>query len=317
MADRRAGDSPNRAIRQKTLKNAIHCSGVSLHHGTRVAMTLHPAPADGGIRFRRSDIADGNPIIPAVWRNVCETPLCTTLANEDGVTVTTVEHLMAALAGCGIDNLEIELRGPEVPVMDGSAWPFVFLVECAGTVEQDAPRRGIRVLKPVAVGEDDRTASLAPGAGLSVSFEIDYPGTAIARQSWSAQLANGAFKSEISRARTFGFLDEIDALRAAGLARGASLDNAIVVKGQTVLNEGGLRYPDEFVRHKVLDSIGDLYLAGGPLIGHFRGCRSGHRMNHQLLRALFGDPTAWAPSSLQPTDFVAEAPPRPDLAASA
>jgi UDP-3-O-[3-hydroxymyristoyl] N-acetylglucosamine deacetylase len=280
-------------------------------------MTLHPAPADSGIRFRRSDICSNNPIIPASWRNVRETSLCTTLENEDGVSVTTVEHLMAALAGCGIDNLEIELRGPEVPVMDGSAWPFVFLVECAGTVEQAAPRRGIRVLKPVTIGDGDRMAALEPGDGLSLSFEIDYPGTAIARQSWSVQLADGTFKSDISRARTFGFLDEVDALRAAGLARGASLDNAVVVKGRTVLNEGGLRYADEFVRHKVLDSIGDLYLAGGPILGHFHGCRSGHRMNHQLVRALLDDSSAWTPSPLYASDFVAEAPPRPDLAATA
>jgi UDP-3-O-[3-hydroxymyristoyl] N-acetylglucosamine deacetylase len=190
-------------------------------------------------------------------------------------------------------------------------------VECAGTVEQAAPRRGIRVLKPVTIGDGDRMATLEPGEGLSLSFEIDYPGTAIARQRWSVQLADGTFKSDISRARTFGFLDEVDALRAAGLARGASLDNAVVVKGRTVLNEGGLRYADEFVRHKVLDSIGDLYLAGGPILGRFHGCRSGHRMNHQLVRALLDDSSAWTPSPLYASDFVAEAPPRPDLAATA
>jgi len=317
MAERHASDSPGGPIRQKTLKNAIHCSGVSLHHGVRVPMILRPAPADSGIRFRRSDAGRNDPVVPAIWRNVRESSLCTALANGDGVAVTTVEHLMAALAGCGIDNIEIELAGPEVPVMDGSAWPFVFLVECAGTVEQDAPRRAIRVLKPVSVGDSDRRASLEPGSGLAISFEIDYPGTIIAQQSCSVQLADGTFKADISRARTFGFLDEVDALRAAGLARGASLDNVIVVKGNAVLNEGGLRYPDEFVRHKVLDSIGDLYLASGPIIGHFRGCRSGHRMNHQLLRALFEDPTAWEPSPLYATDFVAEAPARTEFAATA
>lgn len=317
MAERRAGDGPSGAIRQKTLKNPIHCSGVSLHHGVRVSMTLHPAAADSGIRFRRTDVSKVDAVVPAIWRNVRETSLCTMLANDAGVSISTVEHLLAALAGCGIDNIEVELSGPEVPAMDGSAWPFVFLVECAGTVDQDAPRRGVRVLKPVSVGDNERRASLEPGNGLAISFEIDYPGTVIARQSWSVQLADGTFKADISRARTFGFLDEVDALRAAGLARGASLDNVIVVKGNAVLNEGGLRYPDEFVRHKVLDSIGDLYLAGGPVIGRFRGCRSGHRLNHRLLRALFEDPSAWAPSPLQAGDFVAEAPARTELAASA
>ena len=304
MADARADDGPIKSLRQKTLKNSIHCSGISLHHGVRVAMTLHPAPADSGVRFRRADVADRSSMIRASWRSLKESTLCTTLANEDGVSVATVEHLLAALAGCGIDNLVVELHGPEVPIMDGSAGPFVFLIECAGTVEQDALKRGIRVLKRVEVGDERRSASLAPGPGFAVSVEIDYPSAAIACQRCSVRLAHETFKSDISRARTYGFVDDIDALRAAGLARGASPNNAIVIKGDQVLNEGGLRYRDEFVRHKVLDAIGDLYLAGGPLIGQFDGRRSGHRMTHRLLQALFADDGAWTYGPVEELDFL-------------
>lgn len=302
------------AVRQRTFKNAIHCSGITLHHGANVSMTLHPAPAGTGVRFRRSDIRGGDNVIPASWRNVAGTTMCTTLANADGASVATVEHLLAALSGCGIDNLLVELDGPEVPIMDGSAWPFVFLAECAGTVEQEAPRRAVRILKPVQVGDGERSARLEPGDGFSLSFEIAYEDAEIAPQTRVVRLANGSFKSEVSRARTFGFLREVDSLRAAGLARGASLDNAIVVGSRGVMNEGGLRYEDEFVRHKILDSIGDLYLAGGPILGHFHGSRSGHKLNHRLLRALFADPTAWEPADqretvpLQPAATAAEEP---------
>jgi UDP-3-O-[3-hydroxymyristoyl] N-acetylglucosamine deacetylase len=273
---------------QKTLKSAIHCKGVGLHSGAKVAMRLRPAAPDTGIVFRR-DGAD----IPALWSNVVDSTLNTTLSNGEGVTVGTVEHLLAALAGCEVDNAVIELDGPEVPIMDGSAEPFVFLIDCAGLLEQDAPRRAIKVLRPVSITEGSKTASLLPQDGFSMTVEIDFASRAISRQDIDLVLDAATFKSEIARARTFGFLHEVDRMRAAGLARGGSLENAVVVSGDTVLNEGGLRFADEFVRHKVLDAIGDLALAGAPIIGHFRGVRSGHALNRRVLETLFASPDSW------------------------
>ena len=278
--------------RQTTLKNAIHCSGTAIHHGGHVTMAMLPAPAGHGIVFRRTDIAGRGVSIPADWRHVAEMPMCTALEAE-GVQVATVEHLMAALSGCGIDNLAIEINGPELPIMDGSAWPFVFLIECAGISELDAPQRFLKILSHVSIGAGGRSVALIPGEGFSLRFEVDYESGAIARQNGEIELVDGAFKNELSRARTFGFLHEVDALRAAGLARGASLDNSIVVTGDGVLNEGGLRFPDEFVRHKMLDALGDLYLAGAPILGRFEGRCSGHKLNHRLLRALFQRREAW------------------------
>jgi UDP-3-O-[3-hydroxymyristoyl] N-acetylglucosamine deacetylase len=281
---------------QKTLKSAIHCRGVALHSGRRVGMTLHPAAPDTGIVFRRSDRAGAE--ISASWRNAVEQRLCTRLDDGEGLSVATIEHLMAALNGLEVDNALIELDGPEVPVMDGSAAPFVFLIECAGVVEQDAPRHAIKVLKPVTVGEAGKSASLTPDDGFSMSFAIDFASDAISRQDISIAVDPDTFKSDISRARTFGFLHELDQMRAAGLARGGSLDNAVVISGHQVLNSEGLRYVDEFVRHKVLDALGDLYLAGAPIIGHFRGVRSGHALNRRLLAALFADDAAWCRTTL-------------------
>jgi UDP-3-O-[3-hydroxymyristoyl] N-acetylglucosamine deacetylase len=282
---------------QKTLKAAIHCRGVALHSGGRVGMSLHPAAPNTGIVFRRTDLAGAE--LRADWRNSVEQPLCTKLEDGKDFSVATIEHLMAALAGLEIDNVLIEIDGPEVPVMDGSAAPFVFLIECAGTLEQEAPRRAIKVLKPVNVGEDGKSASLAPDDGFSMSFAIDFASGAINRQDITIALDPESFKVDISRARTFGFLHEVDQMRAAGLARGGSLENAVVIQGDRVLNREGLRYVDEFVRHKVLDALGDLYLAGAPLIGHFRGVRSGHALNRRLLEALFADPSAWCFIDLQ------------------
>lgn len=256
-------------------------------------MTLKPSDPDTGIVFKRTDIAGKGADIPARWDRVVDTRMCTVLGNDDGVTIGTVEHLMAALAGCRIDNVEIEINGPEVPVMDGSASPFVFLIECAGVAEQDAPRRAIRILKPVSVEDGERRATLSPSAGSSLAFEINFENTAVNRQSMTVALGNGTFKKELARARTFGFLHEVEALWAMGLARGGSLENAVVVSGNKVLNEEGLRYEDEFVRHKVLDAVGDLYLAGASVIGHFEGTCSGHAHTNQLLRALMADPEAW------------------------
>lgn len=263
-------------------------------------MTLHPAAADTGIVFRQTG---SRAEIRANWANTTESPLCTVLSNGEGIRIGTIEHLMAALAGTAIDNAVVELDGPEVPIMDGSAAPFLFLIECAGTVAQDMPRRAIKVLKPVSVGEDGATAALSPDHGFSMSFEIDFDNPLIRRQDITLLFDAETFKTELSRARTFGLLDEVDRLRAAGFVRGGSLDNAVVVGRDHVLNIGGLRYADEFVRHKLLDAFGDLYLAGGPLVGCFRGVRSGHAHTKRLLAALFADNDAWCCTTLsRPVD---------------
>jgi UDP-3-O-[3-hydroxymyristoyl] N-acetylglucosamine deacetylase len=258
-------------------------------------MTLHPAPANTGIVFRRTGSAAE---IPAKWANTVESPLCTMLADGAGNRIGTVEHVMAALAGAEIDNAIVELDGSEVPIMDGSAAPFLFLIECAGIVEQDAARRAIKVLKPVRIVEDGASAALFPDDGFTMSFEIDFENPLIRRQDIRLVFDAETFKTELSRARTFGLLDDVKRLRAAGFVRGGSLDNAVVVGRDHVLNVGGLRYGDEFVRHKLLDAFGDLYLAGGPLIGSFRGVRSGHGHTRQLLAALFADDDAWCRATL-------------------
>jgi len=305
---------------QQTLKGPINCSGIDLHSGERVNMTLLPADADSGIVFVRTDLVGaGRPAaeatVRASWDRVADTRLCTVIANAHGVSVGTVEHLMSALRGCGIDNLTVELDGPEVPIMDGSAAPFVFLVECAGVVQQELPRKVLRILKEVAVVEGDKRAVLTPAAVPGFSFEIDFDNAVVRRQEGHVRLSRASFKSEVARARTFGFLHEVDMMRRAGLARGGSLDNAIVISGDRVMNEGGLRFKDEFVRHKILDAVGDLYLAGAPILGHYTGIRAGHALNNRLLRTLFADASAWRleelPASV-PADWE-----RPRLAASA
>jgi UDP-3-O-[3-hydroxymyristoyl] N-acetylglucosamine deacetylase len=256
-------------------------------------LTIGPAAVDSGIRFKRVDPAGMGAVIPARWDHVVDTRLCTVIGNGDGVVVSTVEHLMAAFAGLGIDNAMIEIDGPEVPIMDGSAEAFVFLIECAGIVEQTAPRKRIRILKSISVGDERANATLVPAPFASLDFALDFPNPAIGKQEKSVRLAEDAFKRELSRARTFGFAEEVELLRKAGLARGGSLDNAIVIGADRVLNREGLRYGDEFVRHKLLDAMGDLYLAGAAIEGRFLGARSGHALNNQLLRALFDDPDAW------------------------
>jgi len=296
------------AALQRTLKTVTQCSGVALHSGAQATMTLHPAPAGTGIVFRRSDL--GGAEIPASWRNVVDAPMCTALVDRSGTRVATVEHLLAAFAGCGVDNAIVEVDGPELPIMDGSAAPFVFLIDCTGTLAQDAPRRAIRILRPVEVVDSGRATRLLPGEGFTITVEIDYPTPPILSQRYTVTLDR--FRSEIARARTYGFLHEVESLHAAGLARGASLLNAVVVSGEAVVNEEGLRYSDEFVRHKALDAIGDLYLAGAPIIGRFEGIRSGHRMNHRLLAALFAAPDAWR---WDPAESAAEAP-RPRVSAA-
>ena len=280
------------ARRQRTLLRTVNCVGVGLHSGRDLTLTLKPAAAGTGIVFRRVDL-DGAPEIQARFDNVVDATMCTTLGTDNGVRVGTVEHLMAAFAGCHVDNAIVEVDGPEVPVMDGSAAPFVFLIECAGTVEQDSRGTVIEILKPVRVELDGKSAELVPSDTFTVAFEIDFASGAIAHQSIELELVNGTFNKEVSRARTFGFAEEVEKLRAAGLARGGSLDNAVVVEGDKILNADGLRYRDEFVRHKVLDAVGDLKLAGGEIQGAYRGARAGHQLTNLLLRALFADPTAY------------------------
>ena len=253
-------------------------------------MTLRPAPADSGIIFRRADLGAE---IRASWMSAKESALSTVLSHGEGMQIGTIEHLMAAFAGSGIDNAVVELDGPEVPIMDGSAAPFVSLIERAGIVVQDAARRAFKVLKPVEITENGASAALLPEHGFSMSFEIDFDNPLIRRQDISLALDPETFKAELAPARTFGWLDDWPRLKAAGLARGGSLDNAVVISGDRVLNDGGLRFADEFVRHKLLDALGDLYLAGGPIIGHFRGVRSGHALTRRLLAALFADRDAW------------------------
>jgi len=281
-------------MRQKTLKSSIHCSGIGLHSGAKISMALHPAECNTGITFRRTDVTEEASEILALHSNVGDTRLCTTLTNERGVSVATVEHLLAALAGCEIDNAVVELDGPEVPIMDGSSEPFVFLIECAGIVEQESPRMAIEVLKTVTARIGDAVAMIEPSPKFSIQLGINFDNPLIGEQELGIHVTSDIFKSEICRARTFGFIEDVQALRKAGMVQGGSLDNAIVVSGDEILNDGGLRYDDEFVRHKVLDCIGDLYLAGGQLIGRFTGHRAGHQVNNLLLRNLFEDREAWS-----------------------
>lgn len=279
---------------QQTLNTTIHCAGVGLHSGRRVRMTLRPAPVDHGICFIRTDVPADRAAIQARWDLVSDTRLCTLLKNEQGTTIGTIEHLMAAFRGLGIDNALVEVDAPELPIMDGSSAEFVFLIECAGIKRQDQPRRVIRVLKEVRVQDGDKVVSLSPAPVSSFRAEIIYENTAlIRRQEGFLRLTDGAFKAEVADCRTFGFAHEVEAMRKAGLGLGGSLDNAIVIDGDRVMNPGGLRHADEFIRHKILDAVGDLYLAGGPILGHYQGLRPGHAMNNAILRALFADASAW------------------------
>jgi UDP-3-O-[3-hydroxymyristoyl] N-acetylglucosamine deacetylase len=278
---------------QRTLLHSVSCTGIGLHTGLPITMTLCPAPEDFGVRFVRTDVKGDNPEILAHYLNVAGTQLGTNILNDDKVQVGTIEHLMAALWGCDIDNCLIEINGPEVPIMDGSSEPFVFLIECAGVKRQNLTRKVVEVLKAVTVEENGARASITPSDSFQVSLEIDFASKAIARQTYDFDVRKLSFKGDLSAARTFGFAHEVEHLQKMGLARGGSLDNAIVVKDDQVLNEGGLRFSDEFVRHKVLDCIGDVYLAGSHIQGHISGYRSGHGMNNKLLRALFADSSAW------------------------
>lgn len=280
-------------MRQRTLRNAIKATGVSLHSGEKVYMTLSPAAIDTGIVFRRVDL-DAALEIPARAENVSSTTLSTSL-EVGAARVSTVEHLLAALSGMGIDNAYVDVSASEVPIMDGSAGPFVFLIQSAGIQEQEALKKFIRVKRKITIEDDDKTASLLPFDGFKVSFTIDFDHPVFRERTAHAELefSTTAFVREVSRARTFGFIHEIEELRSRGLALGGSLDNAIVVDEYRILNQGGLRYDDEFVRHKILDAIGDLYLLGHGLIGEFQAYKSGHALNIATLRALIAQPDAW------------------------
>lgn len=278
---------------QKTLQSEISITGTGLHSGADITLTLKPAPENTGIVFIRTDFEDHKNIIPARWDLVVDTQLCTVIANEFGAKVGTIEHVMSALAGCGIDNAILEINGEEAPIMDGSAAPFIAAIEKAGIQQQSAQKRSIRILKDVHVEKDGKHVTLSPSEITTYSGRIDFDHPEIGNQDYSVQLLNGNFRHEIADARTFGFLKEVEYLRSIGLARGGSLDNAIVLDTDKVLNEDGLRFENEFIRHKLLDAIGDLYLAGAPIQGQYHGIKAGHEMNNAILHALFADDSAW------------------------
>lgn len=280
-------------IQQRTLANEVKTAGVGVHTGQMVYMTLCPAPVNTGIVFRRIDL---NPVveIPAHFSHVSETSMCTCLA-KDGTRVATVEHLMSALAGLGVDNLYVDLSAPELPIMDGSAAPFVFLIQSAGLMEQKSPKRFIRVKRRVTVKDNDKKAQLLPYEGFKISFGIDFnhPAFNETNQYACIDFALNSYVKEVSRARTFGFLSEYEFIRKNNLALGVSLDNTVVLDDYKVINKDGLRYDDEFVKHKILDAVGDLYLLGHPMIGAFSGYKSGHALNSRLLEKFLNYPDAW------------------------
>ena len=277
---------------QTTLKTDVIFEGTGLHSGEAVRVVLHPAPANSGIVFRRTDVT-GRPTLPALFADVIVSPLNTRLSNADGVTVSTIEHLMAALAGCGVHNALIDIDGPEVPILDGSAAAFVRGVVAAGLTRLSAPLRAIEILRDVEVSEGGATAKLSPATTLQIEFDIEFPDAAIGKQQKTLNMANGAFVRELCDSRTFCRSSDVAAMHANGLALGGSIENAVVVDGEKVLTPGGLRHADEAVRHKMLDALGDLYTAGAPILGRYTGSRAGHAMTNKLLRALFDQPDAW------------------------
>ena len=294
--------------RQRTLKHLIRATGVGLHSGEKVNLTLRPAPADTGVVFRRTDL---DPVVevPADAELVSETTLCTGLT-AGGAKVLTIEHLLSALAGLGVDNVYIELTAAEVPIMDGSSGPFVFLLQSAGIIEQDAPKRFIRVKKAVEVRDGDKIARFSPYEGFRLEFTVrfDHPAIPASLSRAEVEFSTAAYVQEVSRARTFGFMRDLEYMRERNLGLGGSMDNAIVLDDYRVLNEDGLRYADEFVRHKLLDAVGDLYLAGHQILGAYAGYKSGHALNNKLLRALLADAEAWELASFEASDATRPAP---------
>lgn len=279
---------------QHTLSTTIEITDIGLHSGADITMILRPARVDNGIVFIRTDLTGQDNVIPAAWDSVVDTQLCTVVGNASGARVGTVEHLMAALRGCGIDNAVVEINGAEVPAMDGSAMPFVKLIEDAGITPQELPRRVIKVLKPITYKDGDKWATLNPADDSIFNGEISFDHGDIGTQNYGTTLVNGNFAHDIASARTFGFLHEVEYLREQGLARGGSLDNAIVLNENGVMNKDGLRFADEFIRHKLLDAIGDLYLAGGIILGEYNSFKAGHALNNRLLYVLFAHPENYA-----------------------
>jgi UDP-3-O-[3-hydroxymyristoyl] N-acetylglucosamine deacetylase len=278
---------------QHTLRNFFTLDGIGTHSGAPARLTFRPGFAGTGIVFVRTDVADKDNVVRAKWSNVVDTRLCTVIANADGTTVSTVEHVLSACAALGLDNAVIEIDGPEVPIMDGSAREFAAAIERTGLKEQAARRRALRIKKTIAFADGDKTVSLTPSETPVYGLEIVFDSPVIGRQKYVHEFTEEAYLAEIAPARTFGFLHEVEALRKMGLARGSSLENAVGIDGDKIMNPEGLRFPDEFVRHKILDAIGDLYLAGLPIIGRYDGFKAGHAMNNKLLHALFKDADAW------------------------
>ena len=278
----------NISSNQQTIRKSFSLNGIGLHSGKKVKITVEPAEVNNGIKFIRTDLIKDN-IVEALWSNVSSTNLCTTISNEKGVSVSTIEHLMSALSGMHIDNANILINNLEVPIMDGSSLPFVEELENSEILNQEIPREIISVKKEIFVSNNDSYAKITPNKQFSIDFEIDFESKLVSKQACQLQLINGNYKTDVSSARTFGFEKDVDYLQANGLALGGSLDNAVVVGEKNILNKEGLRFNDEFVRHKILDSIGDLYLAGKPIQGYFYGSKSGHFLNNQLLKELFSD----------------------------
>lgn len=293
---------------QHTLAGSVSCSGVGVHSGAPARLTLRPAAADTGIVFVRTDVAEFARRIPAEVERVTTTNLGTTLANSAGVAVATVEHVLAALSAMGVDNALVEIDGPEVPILDGSSDPFVEMIENTGLRAQGAPRRVLEILAPVTVRQGGKLARLEPHDGRAFDVTIRFDSAAIGEQRVCFELTPESFSTQVGAARTFGFLHQVEAMRAAGLGLGGSLDNAVVVDGDAILNEEGLRFADEFVRHKALDAVGDLALAGAPIRGRYVAAHAGHEMNVALVRALLAQPHAWRWSvSASPVELLAAA----------
>jgi UDP-3-O-[3-hydroxymyristoyl] N-acetylglucosamine deacetylase len=288
-----AADAFQHGSFQHTLRAPAVFAGVGVHTGAYTRVAVRAAPADHGIVFVRTDITDRDNRVPASGEAVCKTQLGTVIGNANGVTVSTIEHLMAAMAMLGVDNAVVELDGPEMPIMDGSSQPFVEILDRAGKRAQETPRRFIEILETIEVVDGDKRAALKPALRFEMAFEIRFPTAVIGRQSVDLAMDEAAFRRELADCRTFGFLHEVEALRAMGLARGGSMENVVVIEGDRVLNPEGLRRVDEFVRHKALDAIGDLYVLGAPIIGRFEGELAGHAINNQLVRALLARPDAW------------------------
>ncbi|MBX3483197.1 UDP-3-O-acyl-N-acetylglucosamine deacetylase [Phenylobacterium sp.] len=283
---------------QHTVRSPALFAGIGVHTGEYTRVSVRPAAANSGVVFVRTDVKDRDNVVPVSGEAVCKTQLGTVIANDAGVTVSTIEHLMAALVMLGVDNAVVEVDGPEMPIMDGSSLPFVRVLDRAGLRPQEAPRAFIEILDTIEAVEGDKRATLTPADGFEMAFTIEFPTAAIGRQTVDLAMDEAAFRTELADCRTFGFLHEVEALRAMGLARGGTMENCVVIDGDVILNPEGLRRPDEFVRHKALDAIGDLYVLGAPILGRFEGVCAGHGLNNALVRALLARPEAWRMTTL-------------------